>query len=143
MSRLAEVDGQERAEADLRSRWGTSPEALAANDAMAATAAELGVAEQFDAGYVAIGVGADGKAVPLRSRVRSLRLKVPDGQPEPDTFYREVARIYSEAMANTPRPAAAIAEANAVKVSTVHGWVKEARRRGLLAPGERQIRRQR
>ena len=59
-------------------------------------AAALGVSEQLAAGEVGIGYGLDGKPVVLRSRVRSLRLKVPEGQPKPDSFYRKVARLYSE-----------------------------------------------
>jgi hypothetical protein len=139
-AKLAEIDGQERASADQRARWGTSPEALAHEEARAAEVAALGATEQLAAGYVAIGVGYDGKPVLLRSRVRNLQLRVPDGQPKPDTFYREVARLYGEVAVNSARPAAVIAEANSVPVSTVHGWTKEARRRGLLAPGERQTR---
>jgi hypothetical protein len=87
-------------------------------------------------------MGTDATPMLLASRVRNLTLRVPEGQPKPDSFYREVARLFGEASVNSPRPAAVIAEANEVKVSTVHGWVKEASRRGLLAPGERQVRRQ-
>jgi hypothetical protein len=64
----------------------------------------MGVAKEFAAGEVAIGVS-DGKPVVLRSRVRNLRLRVPDGQPKPDSFYREVARLYSGVAFNTSRPA--------------------------------------
>ena len=104
--------------------------------------ADLGVKEQFAAGQVAIGVS-NGKLVVLHSRVRNLKLRIPEGQPKPDSFYREVARIFAGLAVNTPRPAAVIAEANSVPISRIHGWIKEARRRGLLAPGERQARRRR
>jgi hypothetical protein len=135
-SSRARSDGQMRAEADDRASYGTSPAAMVAQEKMRATAHERGVAEEFDRGEAAIG---EGGAV-LRSRLRNKQLRVPEGQPKPDSFYREVARIYSEVALNTASPAVVIAEANSVKPTTVHGWVKEARRRGLLAPGERQAR---
>jgi hypothetical protein len=134
----ARIDGQARAEPDLRVRFVTSPEALAAQEAMRANAADPGVTEQLDAGEVAMGPG----PVVLRSRVRNLKLRVPEGQPKPDSFYKDVARLYGEVALNTPQPAVVIAKANGVPVRRVHGWVKEARRRGLMAPGERQARRQ-
>ena len=67
--------------------------------------------------------------------------RVPYGQPKPDSFYKDVARVFSDLSMDSARPAAVISEANGVPVSTVHGWVKEARRRGFLSPGERQARR--
>jgi hypothetical protein len=38
-------------------------------------------------------------------------------------------------LTTSPRPVADLATANEVPVSTAQRWVKEARRRGLLAPG--------
>jgi hypothetical protein len=70
-------------------------------------------------------------------RRRSARLRVPDGPRKPDGFYRQVAATYSALAALSPRPAAELAEANNVPASTVHRWVKEARRRGFLAPGHK------
>lgn len=64
-------------------------------------------------------------------------LAVPPGRPKPDAFYRQVAEVFAHLTTTTARPANVIAEANAVPVTQVHGWVKEARRRGLLAAGER------
>lgn len=52
-----------------------------------------------------------------------------------DDFYRQVGRAYLDLAQTTSRPAAELAEANEVPVSTVHRWVKEARRRGVLPPG--------
>lgn len=66
-----------------------------------------------------------------------LRLRVPAGRTKPDAFYEKVAEIYSLASAYERSPARLIADANNVPVTTVHGWVKEARRRKLLAPGRR------
>jgi hypothetical protein len=53
-----------------------------------------------------------------------------------DEFYRRVAEIYSKAALVSTRPAAELAEAWGVPVTTVHGWVKRARLRGYLPPGE-------
>jgi hypothetical protein len=54
-----------------------------------------------------------------------------------DDFYRTVAEAYSWLATRSKRPAAELAEANGVPVTTSHRWVKEARRRGLLGPGTR------
>lgn len=53
----------------------------------------------------------------------------------PDEFYLALAaEIASLASGGSRRPAADIAEANGVPITTVHRWMKEARRRGLLKP---------
>ena len=134
----ADIDHDERAGADFRAD-------MAAQEAgMMAEAERLGVAERFARGEVAIGAGGTvseaRSAAPLRSRVRSRRLRVPKVEPIPDSFYKEVARIYSDIALSEDGPAKAIAEANGVRYRAVHGWIAEARRRGLLAPGERQAR---
>jgi hypothetical protein len=54
-----------------------------------------------------------------------------------DEFYRAVADAYSWLATQSKRPAAELAERNGVPVTTVHRWVKEARRRGFLGPGRR------
>jgi len=73
-----------------------------------------------------------------RIRAPRLRMKIPEGQPKPDSFYEQVAERFAYLQITSPRPATDLAEANNVPVTTVHGWVKEARRRGLLLlPGER------
>gem|GEM_PF-1028646 len=66
-----------------------------------------------------------------------LRLEVPSGPRRPDEFYRRVAQVYSWLAGRDRRPAKVLAEANGVPETTVHRWVKEARRRGLLGPGRR------
>lgn len=71
-----------------------------------------------------------------RSR-SSLKLKVPETRKKPDEFYLRVAQTYSSLATVSQRPAAELAEANDVPATTVHRWLKEARRRGLLAPGQR------
>lgn len=53
----------------------------------------------------------------------------------PDAFYTAVASAYRHLAAATSRPVAELAAANDVPVTTAQRWVKEARRRGLLAPG--------
>ncbi len=66
-----------------------------------------------------------------------LRLEGRGAYGKPDSFYERVADIFSYLAGMSDRPATVLAEANGVPVSTVHGWVKEARRRGLLVGGER------
>lgn len=52
-----------------------------------------------------------------------------------DSFYTGVALAWATAVARgSKEPAALIAEANNVPRSTVYGWVREARRRGVMAP---------
>jgi hypothetical protein len=72
-----------------------------------------------------------------RSIVRkTARLKIPDGA-KPDRFYQQVAETYSHLARGSNRPAVEMAEVNGVPVTTVHRWVKEARRRGFLPPGQK------
>ncbi|MGE4164029.1 MAG: hypothetical protein AB7G23_20065 [Vicinamibacterales bacterium] len=84
---------------------------------------------------------------PMPSRVADLTVASPDGEdllleiperrPFGDAFYRSVAEVYRRAAALHRGPAAVLAEANGVPVSSVHSWVKEARRRGFLPAGIR------
>ncbi len=67
------------------------------------------------------------------SRVRLTR---PDGS-DPETFYQQVAEAYRSAAAESRRPAAVLAEEASVPVTTVHRWIREARRRGFLPPGQK------
>lgn len=64
------------------------------------------------------------------------RLTVPAGA-KPDGFYKRVAEVYRELAGWTNRPAVELAAANKVPVTTAHRWVKEARRRGFLPPGQK------
>ena len=79
--------------------------------------------------------------VPLMPSPEELRmfglLDIPTTVRKPDDFYREVAELYSRLAQSNRNPATHIAKANDVPVTTVHRWVKEARRRGFLAPGRR------
>jgi hypothetical protein len=77
-------------------------------------------------------------AAPARHRRRrSAKLAISTGRKRPDAFYARVAEIYGDLAKETDAPATVMAEANDVPVSTVHRWVKEARRRGLLGAGRR------
>jgi len=75
---------------------------------------------------------------PTRPSKPPLRFNIPQGRRKPDAFYERVARAYMwlSTWGKSRAPAAQIAEVNRVPVTTVHRWIKEARRRGLLPPGE-------
>jgi hypothetical protein len=61
----------------------------------------------------------------------------PPGRPRPDSFYQQVAEDYLAAASVSARPSVNIATAAGVPVTTVRGWVAEARRRGFLPPGQK------
>ena len=61
----------------------------------------------------------------------------PHPRPKPDSFYQEVARDYLDAASVSARPAVNLAKGAGVPVTTVRGWVAEARRRGFLPPGQK------
>lgn len=56
---------------------------------------------------------------------------------DPEEFYELVARAYGEYTAHSNAPAKAIAEEAGVPVTTVHRWIREARRRGFLPPARK------
>ncbi|MCU1358097.1 MAG: hypothetical protein JWM89_3515 [Acidimicrobiales bacterium] len=58
-----------------------------------------------------------------------LQLEIPRPGRRDDAFYEGVWRIHQDVAKNSHRPAAVIAEANGVAISTVHGWLKEHKRR--------------
>lgn len=62
------------------------------------------------------------------------RLYRPDGR-HPEEFYSAVATHYRWHAALSRRPAARMAEAAGVPVTTVHRWIREARARGFLPKG--------
>jgi len=66
-----------------------------------------------------------------------MKLTVPSTFKKPDEFYQRVAVAYSHLAARSNRPAADLADRNDVPRSTAHRWVKEARRRGFLPPGQK------
>ena len=64
-------------------------------------------------------------------------LEVPHATPSdpyPDEFFEQVAAVYRRLVPWVRSPAALIADANGVKITTVHRWVKVARQRGHLPP---------
>ncbi|HVF03236.1 MAG TPA: hypothetical protein VNA20_00210 [Frankiaceae bacterium] len=79
-------------------------------------------------------------AVPA-ARKRKVEARVPDSlrsnavRGYPDAFYDSIAAAYRSLVATTSKPVSDLATANDVPVTTAQRWVKEARRRGLLAPG--------
>jgi len=62
-------------------------------------------------------------------------LPIPETRRYPDEFYREVARTYAVLAAGGRDPAQQLSRKNNVPPATVHRWLREARRRGFLAPG--------
>lgn len=66
-------------------------------------------------------------------------LEIPNAKPRPDEFYEQVAELYAwlAGPGGSRKPAVDIANDNDVPASTVHRWVREARNRGLLSPGQR------
>jgi hypothetical protein len=61
----------------------------------------------------------------------------PPGRPRPDSFYQQVADDYLAAASVSARPSVNLARGAGVPVTTVRGWVAEARRRGFLPPGQK------
>lgn len=53
-----------------------------------------------------------------------------------DEFYRRVGEVYGKAAVASTRPAADLATVWEVPVTTIHRWIREARRRGFLPPAE-------
>jgi hypothetical protein len=69
-------------------------------------------------------------AAPVKVRLP----KVAGGERYPDSFYQRVADAYLTYLRAGASPAQAIAEDAGAPVTTVHRWIREARRRELLAP---------
>ncbi len=64
------------------------------------------------------------------------RLTRPDGA-SPDEFYPRVAAAYSQHALLTTAPAKEMAAEAGVPITTVHRWIREARRRGFLKPARK------
>ena len=70
-----------------------------------------------------------------RKRTPPLNLgPLPSGPKYPDSFYRRVAAAYTRLAHEGRGPGTTLSEINGVPTTTVNRWVKEARRRKLLAP---------
>jgi hypothetical protein len=71
-------------------------------------------------------------------RTHRKHLLIPKSRPYPESFFESVASLYlmlvNEGVQN---PAVAVAEANKVRVTSVRGWIRQARLRGYLDPGEK------
>lgn len=71
----------------------------------------------------------------FRGPVRGPDLTIPrpDSRDLGDDFYKAVAAAWSS-LTTSPNPSSVLAMTNDVPISTVHRWVKEARRRGFIPP---------
>jgi hypothetical protein len=76
------------------------------------------------------------RKVPPKEPPARPRLTRPDGA-APDEFYPLVAQAYWEYAPQTRAPAKEIATEAGVPVTTAHRWIREARRRGFLAPAKK------
>lgn len=92
------------------------------------------------------GSGADGVAWGERQVPAPPRNYVIAGTNHPSRppwFYDDVAAAWTAARASGAKnPAAVLAEANGVPITTIHRWVRVARERGVLAPSSRSSPRQ-
>jgi hypothetical protein len=70
--------------------------------------------------------------VEMAPRRASYRVKPPAERRYPDGFYDKVAAAYHRAIDEEVAPAQTIADISGYPPTTVHRWVREARRRGLL-----------
>jgi hypothetical protein len=77
----------------------------------------------------------DARLVARPTSRRRVRPEQTSGRGRPDSFYDAVAAAYRDLARRSSRPAAELAETHGVPVTTAHRWIKEARRRGFLAPG--------
>lgn len=78
----------------------------------------------------------DTEGIPRTANPRiPARLRANRATGYPHEFYEAVAGAYQALASRSPRPVLELANANDVPVTTAHRWVKEARQRGLLAPG--------
>jgi hypothetical protein len=64
-------------------------------------------------------------------------LRAPSVRPYPDEFFKTVAESYLACLQISNSPAPVLAAAWSVPVTTVHGWIKQARARGFLPPGRK------
>lgn len=82
-------------------------------------------------------VGAPGQAGSSMLRPK-MKIRIPPAGQRGDGFYRSVAELYRWCAGNgVPNPAERIATANDVPATRVHGWIRDARRRGMLPPARK------
>lgn len=86
-----------------------------------------------------------GSGVPQAPRARKRPRRTPPLPPQPlkapdegltDAFLRTVAASYADAVRRGLAPAPTLAEEARVSHRTVHRWVYEARKRGIMPPGK-------
>jgi hypothetical protein len=87
--------------------------------------AELGIGE---------GIGDTQPVLTVKRTGHAYKLPKPTGTRFPDSFYKRVADAFETAVTAGRPPGRTIAEANKVPETTVARWIREARRRELLAP---------
>jgi hypothetical protein len=90
----------------------------------------------LEAALVSPGTGGIGELVDFSQEQSRPKLGRPNGR-DPDSFYRLVATVHAEAVSHGLPPAPTLASEAQVPVRTVHGWIREARRRGFLPPTRR------
>jgi hypothetical protein len=100
---------------------------------------DLPATMDFDRKYATAGAHLDQRVTTTATGHKKVtRLQVPTTNPKPARFYKQIASLYTRLSADAnSRPAVDLAEAAGVPVTTVHRWVREARRRGFLPPGQR------
>lgn len=104
--------------------WANSPDAKHLREWLGGPAPNFAEVEKMNR------LTSKGPAIP------ELGLDVPAGRADyGDDFYKKVAQRYTSAAWRVRAPAAALAEANGVPVTTARRWVKEARTRGFLPAG--------
>jgi hypothetical protein len=62
------------------------------------------------------------------------RIVKPSERPYPVEFYEHVAAVYRALVSSGRNPARAIADASSEPITTVHRWIREARKKGGLGP---------
>jgi hypothetical protein len=109
---------------------------LAGDAAVAAAAEGALTVELTDSASVADSLTVTVKQWSAAMLRRSALFNAPPG-PKPDGFYEKVAIAYERLSVRSNRPAAEIAEAVGVPLTTAHRWVKRARQLGYLPPGQK------
>ena len=72
----------------------------------------------------------------VKRTAHAYRLPKVYGRRFPDSFYQRVAQAFETAVAAGEPPGRTIATANKVPDTTTARWIREARRRGFLAPAQ-------
>lgn len=110
--------------------WGPEPPSLSAADLRRIPLGRIDAAINAEVDEI-------NRAV-IDRRVAADPIEVPTGRRRyPDSFYEEMAARYQGLTFLGEPPAKMIAEQAGVPVTTVHRWVREARRRGFLGPARK------